>query len=285
MTLRKMILAAVLAVASTASLAADLAPQEVEPISPQQAFDWSGFYAGASVGGRLLDSTWTATELRTPGSPQAGAQVAIDRTSPRDYALRGVHFGGFVGYNFLIAPRWLAGVEADGGYAHDRKGRGGIPGCIIVNGCVTGASTPVLIPFGGDSARVGMGWDASLRARAGYLVTPDLLVFGTAGVALQQVKVGATCGAIVSSNYCFGTSGQPGIRRDKTKIPVGWTLGAGAEWHVWGNWLLRAEYRYANYGKVDGTLPLNLTAIDYNTYRMKLKVQTHTLALGLAYKF
>ncbi len=52
-----------------------------------------------------------------------------------------------------------------------------------------------------------------------------------------------------------------------------------------GNWLLRAEYRYADFGDVKGTLPLNLTAIDYNTYRLKLKTQTHTLTLGLAYKF
>ncbi len=133
----------------------------------------------------------------------------------------------------MIAPRWVAGLEADGGYAYGGKSGKGIPGCIIVNGCVTGASTPVLIPFGGDSARVGMGWDASLRVRAGFLVTPDLLAYGTAGVAVQQVKVGATCGAIVS-NYCFGTAGQPGIRRDQTKTRVGWTLGAGADWHVWG---------------------------------------------------
>ncbi|WP_448956712.1 outer membrane protein [Labrys neptuniae] len=271
--------------ASTVASAADLALPAARPVAAEPAFDWTGFYAGASVGGRMLDSTWTATELRTPGSPEAGAQVMVDRTSPRDYVLRGTHFGGFVGYNFMVAPRWVAGVEADGGYAHGSRSRGGIPGCIIVNGCVTGASTPLLIPFGGDSARIGMGWDASLRARAGFLVTPDLLVYGTAGLALQQVKIGVTCGAIVSSNYCFGTVGQPGISREKTRTPVGWTVGAGVEWHVWGNWLLRAEYRFADYGNVKSRLPLNLTAIDYNTYRMKLKAQTHTLSLGLAYKF
>lgn len=284
MTHRKILLSTFLAAFSTTALAADLAPQTVEPVSPE-AFDWSGFYMGASVGGRLLDSTWTTSSLRTPGSPQAGAQLQIDRTSPRDYAVRGVRFGGFIGYNFQVAPRWVLGLEADGGYANGGKSQRGIPGCIVVNGCVAGASTPVLTPFGGDSARVGMGWDASLRARAGFLVTPDLLVYGTAGVALQQVKIGATCGAIVSSNYCFGTAGQPGIRRDKTKTPVGWTVGAGADWHVWGNWLLRAEYRYADYGDVKATLPLNLTKIDYNTYRMKLKAQTHALALGVVYQF
>ncbi len=69
MTFRKCLLAILLAIASSTAFGADLAPRAVEPVGPQAIFDWSGFYAGAAVGGRLLDSTWTATSLRTPGSP------------------------------------------------------------------------------------------------------------------------------------------------------------------------------------------------------------------------
>ena len=42
-----------------------------------------GLPAGASVGGCPLDSARMATRLRIRGSPEAGARVKIDRTSPR----------------------------------------------------------------------------------------------------------------------------------------------------------------------------------------------------------
>ena len=32
------------------------------------------------------------------------------------------------------------------------------------------------------------GWDAGLRGRLGYLVTPWIMVFGTGGVAWQRVE-------------------------------------------------------------------------------------------------
>jgi outer membrane immunogenic protein len=63
----------------------------------------------------------------------------------------------------------------------------------------------------------------------------------------------------------------------------GWTVGGGVEAAAWGNWLARAEYRYADYGTVTSTDvrtgPTGLTV----TY--DLPVKSHTMTLGLAYKF
>ena len=95
-----------------------------------------------------------------------------------------------------------------------------------------------------------MNWDASVRGRLGYLVTPDTLIYGTGGVAFQNIEAFGQCGSLISSALCFTTTGQtapsPGITQSTTL--VGWTIGAGVEAHLWGNWLLRAEYRYADFG-------------------------------------
>jgi outer membrane immunogenic protein len=68
---------------------------------------------------------------------------------------------------------------------------------------------------------------------------------------------------------------------------TGWTVGGGAEWMLASNWLIRGEYRYAEYGRLSGTFfpgfngaVFNGEAIDAN-----VKLQTHTALFGVAYKF
>ena len=64
---------------------------------------------------------------------------------------------------------------------------------------------------------------------------------------------------------------------------VGWTVGGGIEAAVWNNWLLRADYRYADFGTFNHTFPLGPTA--GGDPMVSTRIATHTMSLGLAYKF
>jgi outer membrane immunogenic protein len=66
-------------------------------------------------------------------------------------------------------------------------------------------------------------WFGTTRTRAGYLVTPSLLAYGTGGVAYGRAEVSAA-----------GTT---------VKVPgVGWAAGAGLQYQLGGGWSVGAEY-------------------------------------------
>ena len=70
------------------------------------------------------------------------------------------------------------------------------------------------------------------------------------------------------------------------KTLTGWTVGGGLE-KMYGNWILRGEYRYSQFGDLDGVLPFGAPGVTpgSDTLRYKLSVQTHIGMVGLAYKF
>jgi outer membrane immunogenic protein len=281
------------ALIGTPVLAADLpvkAPVYKAAVAP--VWSWTGFYVGGDVGAKGMDDQWTATSLFDSGGPVPGAlALPIDASSPRNYNITGARAGGYVGYNWQFDPKWVAGVEADMAWAYARSTQGGFPGCSSPAGCVSGATVvPNGLPFGGDTTRVTMNWDASIRGRLGYLIASDTLIYGTGGVAFQNVQAFGQCvSPFLSSLLCFTLTGaatpSPGITQSATL--VGPTIGAGVEQHLWGNWLLRAEYRYANFGSWSTlfAFPSPAPGVGNNTYRFSNAINTNIAEAGLAYKF
>jgi outer membrane immunogenic protein len=261
--------------------AADL-PYKVPPYSPPIVYNWTGFYVGAEVGAKWGRDEWTATSLADTNI--GGVRSPIDSSSPRNYNPVAARFGGFAGYNWQFAPRWVAGIEGDWAYANATKTVAGFPGCTNAVCTVGFVSVPNGQIAGGDLTSVKIGWDASVRGRLGYLATPDLLLYGTGGVAWQHVEVSGACGAWPSSFQCNGPPQPLPSFVSQTKTLAGWTVGAGVEWHAWGNWLVRGEYRFADFGTSSYVFPFG-TTITNQTYRFDLKNQAHIANFGLAYKF
>ena len=87
-----------------------------------------------------------------------------------------------------------------------------------------------------DGSNAGMssnpGVEGSLRARLGYVVSPDILLYATAGGAGRDLEV--TGGGIDDSNTMLG-----------------WTAGAGADFMVTEQIFGRVEYRYTDFGSDD----------------------------------
>src|SRR5204863_1359671 len=102
-----------------------------------------------------------------------------------------------------------------------------------------------------DSFTVKTGWDASLRARAGYLVTPSVMIYTTGGPAWLRVTSTSICGTSVISSSGPSLFGPGTIAHSTTKL--GATVGGGVEVRAWSRWVARAEYRYSDFGTVSNT--------------------------------
>jgi outer membrane immunogenic protein len=253
------------------AVAADL-PLKAPP--PPVVYDsWTGFYVGAALGGKWANTTWTTTSTSDfPGT-------IVDASSPRNFNPSGTRIAGYAGYNWQNQA-WLFGVEFDVAYANNTASSVGIPGCTIL--CFPGAPGP-----GVDASSVKMGWDASARARIGYLATPSLLVYGTGGIAWQEIQTSGFCQHSGADPACTDAAGAPFDTVTNSKTLTGWTIGGGVEAKMYGNWLLRGEYRYANFGTFDRVLSFGAPGAPLGTdfVRYNLSVNTHIATIGLAYKF
>ncbi len=140
---------------------------------------------------------------------------------------RGSAFGGFNMQN----GQFVYGAEADVGY-------GNLKGNNASNKMETGV-------------------DGSLRARAGFAVTNDVLLYGTAGLAAADMSV------------------REG-GRTANKVNMGWTAGVGTDVKVTEQVFARGEYRYTDYGTENFR-----TGSGVN----KVQASENRISLGLGVKF
>jgi outer membrane immunogenic protein len=203
------------------AMAADLAPHAKAPAMMSPATNWSGFYAGVNVGyGWGHDNTDAASPFDT----------GIANTSVNNDP-KGVIGGGQVGYNWQ-AGSFVAGVEAD-----------------ISGSGIKGTAAPVGLQFTDGSSIPGtfassdqqLSWFGTVRGRLGATVTPDLLIYGTGGLAYGEVKG--------SANRFFAAVDQNPANFSATK--TGWTAGAGAEWMFARGWSAKVEYLHIDLGGSD----------------------------------
>ncbi len=134
--------------------------------------------------------------------------------------------GAFVGYNHQM-DNFVIGAEGDIGY-------NGIKG-----------------DNAGTKAKAGL--EGSLRARLGYAISPDILLYGTAGGAAQSLKV--TEGGLSDRNTMLG-----------------WTAGAGSDIKFTDNVFGRVEYRYTDYGKESFTTGGGTRDVDSRDHRINFGV-------------
>ena len=94
---------------------------------------------------------------------------------------KGVIGGGQFGYDYQINPTWVVGLEADlqASDEYARDGQSASTGGTSTNPGITGlTSSNAAATFEGR-----ISWFATARARAGVLITPTTLLYGTGGLA------------------------------------------------------------------------------------------------------
>jgi len=198
------------------------------------AASWNGFYVGINGGYTSGSSIQTdATVLSTStfvanaASQAAGASTNIGRGNG------GFIVGDQVGFNYMATPVLLIGIETDIQAAPLRQ-----TGNIASLTQVPGSGAPALATWQTQIAvSRNLDYLGTLRARVGSTVVPNLLFYGTGGLAYGHV----------SSTTSVSQQGVTGFGAfDATR--VGWTAGAGVEWMFTGNWTAKLEYLHYDLG-------------------------------------
>jgi outer membrane immunogenic protein len=267
----------IIAFSSAGAFAADLpakvytkAPPIVEPV-----YDWTGFYIGGNVGyswGRSSDTS----------SLTNGAGTFLF-TSANKTNLDGVVGGGQIGYNWQI-QNWVWGFEADI-QGTDEKGSRAFtcPAGICTPSTILGGPLALVVLVPGAAVPLSLeqkiDWFGTVRGRVGVLATPKVLLYATGGLAYGEVKSSETVAALLTGFSSSTTN-------------VGYTVGAGVEGVIGGNWTAKLEYLYVDLGRVSGAFATTIPAFGSGTVasgtltsNYSSRVTDNVLRVGVNYKF
>lgn len=191
--------------------------------TPASAADgWTGFHAGINAG-------YGAAQFRLPMSAEVNAP-------PNTYALNGklninghgFVGGGQVGYDYLFPSSWLIGFETDA------QGTTISPELLATGPLENGGSYRINLAANLDFV-------GTARARVGYVLPQNVLIYGTGGLAYGGVGINTAMHVESGGNYAD-------VIIDRYGVDLGWTVGAGAEYPISDKLSLRAEYLYVDLG-------------------------------------
>ena len=270
--MKKLLVSAIsLAALINAAVAADLPSRKEPVVAPVSTPMWTGFHVGLNAGGTWGSggatniSTWPAL-LTTTGVRPITAESNY-RNSLYNWALPsalgvtnslspnggGFIGGGQIGYDWQATfggHSFVTGVEADiQGVASGGNTATGTR-VTTVGGTALSDSTGAPITTV-TSVSKSLDYLGTVRGRIGYLATPQLLIYGTGGLAYGGTRISSSTMSYAPTispssdlTYAWGSSGS------NSSTQVGWTAGGGAEWMFLPNWSLKSEYLYYDLGQV-----------------------------------
>ncbi len=237
---------------------------------------WTGLSLGITGG-------WAKTETQATGVVVNGTSVgsipgaftavgasggtitSLTTTSGNPNALESSGFigGAVAGYDHQFGPA-VVGIEADfSGLDADDTYSAALAGTLPGVGAFTGSG----------SVSSDIDWLATFRVRAGYLVTPRVLAYATGGLAVASMQTTLSATATVGAASATVSAGD-------SKTPVGYTVGAGVEANLHGNWFARGEYLYVDLGS--NTFNYSLAG---STIGLSTDVDSHVVRFAFTYRF
>jgi opacity protein-like surface antigen len=194
------------------------APVLKAPAAFVQAYNWTGFFVGGSVG--VLNGQLDMDYRTLP--PLAGFVPSAD---PR---FAGALGGLQAGYDYQTG-KWVFGVEAN------------------LNGTNARGARPCQISFL-VTCEDKKDWIGTATARAGYAFWNRALLYGRAGLAYTNTTINAACNGT-------GPLFQITCPSADSHTRAGWTVGFGTEFALTQNWTVRGETNYYDVGKNTYNLP------------------------------
>ncbi|WP_039760884.1 outer membrane protein [Bartonella queenslandensis] len=265
----------VMAAASAAQAADVIIPHETAPAAiAAPSFSWTGFYIGGQVG-------------NLSGKVDVYDSETKKKITDKDSAFKPSGFMGgiYVGSNVDLGNGIILGVETDAVWAdhEEAKTHSAVIGEAGLDGFKSELTTAKATPATGkaianitkddkrvESSSIKEKWSGATRVRVGFAVVDRIMPYVAGGIAYTQLQVVDTLKAVEVG----GAEIASAKLSDKSKTMVGFTIGGGIDFAMTDNVLLRAEYRYSDYGKKafveDGD---------------KIAYKTNDFRVGVAYKF
>ena len=263
--------------------------------------EWQGPWAGLGVGYKWLDTDIDRSQLDI-AEPRVDGRFGEPRNTTGTPLPTGQSFSGdgftagvLAGYNVRHGS-YVFSLEGDFDFTNV-SGSDTIRVSSVAD--FAGQSTGEIdVANREDSCRADkdMNFEGSLRARAGYLVSPKLLVFVTAGLAVAQVDHQVDC-QTTTTFFDQPTTANLGthttrINQSDKQWEYGFTVGGGAEAKLHHGWSMRFDYAYVDLSerKQRLTIDRSSTVANYDntgatstTY--KWDEDYHKIRLSLIYKF
>lgn len=196
--MKKLLLATTAVFLSTAAFSADVSPVFKAPQILPQQELFSGWWVGGGLG-----YGWGTANPDPAGIPS--------------FSNSGFVAGGQVVVRTQVAPRWYLGLETSLQWAD-------------IHGTIA--------PAKGVSAAFSTRWYGTTDGQLGFAVLPNVLVYGTGGVAYGDNRATLTAGKFSAS---------------ASENAVGWTIGGGVEVALapygLNNWSAGLDYKHIDLGK------------------------------------
>jgi outer membrane immunogenic protein len=223
--------------------AADIpaAPPVKAPIMVPAKQSWYGFYIGANGGYAWGNNSIEFGPDAFYGPFLLAAGIPTTLAGKPQGFLGGITYGSNYQFNSIVI-----GIDSDFDWSNIKASQ-------TFNGVFTG------VPFT-TTASHEIKWFSTTRARAGFLLTDNWLLYGTGGLATARVEASAN-NVLNVAGLCAVTAGGCPLG-SLSKTMWGWAAGAGIE-YASGPWQFRIEYLHYDLGTLNFTMrdavaPLNV---------------------------
>ncbi|WP_273759602.1 outer membrane protein [Bartonella sp. ML70XJBT.G] len=250
-------------------------PAPVVPIIAAPSFSWTGFYLGGQIGN--FSSKPRANYLR---DEETGQWFPVNKEYlPK---LSGFIGGIYAGSNIDINNGFIVGIDTDIMWVNKKDTKEvGVP---------KGSQTEEAAQSSGKSMRAKASrddppspetsseiiyhtlkqkWAGATRARVGFSID-RFMPYVAGGIAYTQLR------SIFSKDSDIEKKAVDlsDWLEDEKKTMIGYTLGGGVDFAMTDNIVMRAEYRYSDFGKKK-----------FVHDRVEMRYKTNDFRVGVAYKF
>lgn len=215
-------IAATVALAGSSALGADFAVK-----APTPPLTWTSIYLGLNAGGAWGNARSNLALVQNNGSATTANDI-LTAAGSTGFAPSSFSSGGQLGFNYQFASRIVGGAEVDWSYLGLDASRQTLPIGRLPD------------PAADFHEALHVRSMATLRARLGWLATPQLLLFLTGGVAVADVGYSQSIHFVQVPDTSFNQGSLSGWR-------TGPVAGVGAEYAFAAHWTAKAEYLYATF--------------------------------------
>ncbi|EJF86592.1 outer membrane protein [Bartonella rattimassiliensis] len=256
--------------------AADIViPEQPVPVIATSAFSWTGFYLGGQIG----NFSGKTTESYLKDETQKIWDTIGKENLPK---LSGFIRGIYAGSNIDIDNGFIIGIDTDLMW-FDKKNTKDIPlpkqaqprktlKSLEKTSQTTDSHEDEVSALLIEAVRhtLKQKWSGATRVKVGFAIE-RMMPYVSGGIAYTQLQNIFTT---IADSKKSGVIDPSDLQHDEKKTMVGYTLGGGVDFAMTDNVIVRAEYRYSDFGK---------KKFVHDKFEMGYK--TNDFRVGVAYKF